>query len=147
MTVVASNPTESPRRAVIENYAGSREIPASCTRCGSTRFLGSGPSLPPDGGMFGMREGAVTSFVCGPCCVQRARTWTCAECGGEGFEGANFCSGCHSVRPDPLPYFVDLDLLAKEERERQRERDALVAEWDREFPGWRSASLGPRERL
>ena len=50
---------------------------------------------------------------------------------------SNFCSTCHELRPDPLPYFVDWDALAKEERERQREHDALVAECDREYPGWR----------
>ena len=141
--MIASNPTESPRRAAYENFAGSREIPVSCTRCGSTRFLGSGPSLPPDGGMFGMREGAVTSFVCGPCCVQRARTWTCAECGGEGFEGANFCSACHSVRPDPLP-FVDEEGLARDQEERARHFASLAAEADREYPGWRTVGLRPR---
>ena len=49
----------------------------------------------------------------------------------------NWCLPCQTYRPDPRPYVPDCDLLAKEERERKREHDALVAEWDREYPGWR----------
>ena len=136
-------PTQPERSAAYENFAGSREIPVSCTRCGSTRYLGPGPSLPPDGGMFGMREGAVTSLVCGPCWAQRARTWTCTACGGEGSEGANFCSACHSVSPDPR-HFADEEAHARDEEERARHIAALAAEADREYPGWRTAGLRRR---
>ncbi|MDG7006111.1 MAG: hypothetical protein JRM86_04180 [Nitrososphaerota archaeon] len=57
----------------------------------------------------------------------------------------NSCLRCGTYRPDPPPYFVDWDLIAKEERERRREAEALAAEWDRECPGWRLAGMR-RER-
>lgn len=123
----------------------SNPIPALCNRCGAEIDVAP-PNLPPSGGTLAARDDpvrgwTVESFVCGACWDRRPRTWTCVPCGGSGPVWSNFCSRCHSVRPDPLPHFVDWDLLAKEQRERQREAEALIAEWDREYPGWR-LSLG-----
>ncbi len=120
------------------------ELPviADCSNCGA-KVAFQPPNLPPSGGALiahddPVRGWTVESFVCGPCWDRRPRTWTCVHCGGSGPISGNFCSQCHHVRPDPLPYVPDWDLIWKEERERRREHDALVAEWDWEYPGWRN---------
>ena len=129
----------------------NQPLVATCKDCGLQVEVHP-PHLPASGGSASFRDDPargweVLEYVCGSCRETRPRTWKCPRCPGTGAVWSNFCSTCHHERPDPLPYVPDPDVLAKEERERKRERDALVAEWDREFPGWRSASLGPRERL
>ena len=126
------------------------ELPiATCKDCGSHQEVGPGMTLPAPGGTLAARDDPVLGwqveyYVCGPCWAKRPRTWQCTRCGGTGPIDGNFCSARHHVRPDPLPYVHDADLLAKEERERKREHDALVAEWDREYPGWRLPPRGSR---
>ena len=122
-------------------------IVATCKDCGTPHAVVPG-QVPPCGGSVAAREDrvrgwAILEFLCGPCWAQRARTWTCTACGGEGSEGANFCSACHSVSPDPLP-FVDEEGLARDDEERARHIAALAAEADREYPGWRTAGLRRR---
>ena len=95
-------------------------IVATCKDCGAPHAVVPG-QVPPCGGTVAAREDRVRGweileFVCGPCWAQRARTWTCTACGGEGFEGANFCSACHSVSPDPR-HFVDEEAHTREEEE------------------------------
>ncbi|MDE1820860.1 MAG: hypothetical protein KGJ23_12595 [Euryarchaeota archaeon] len=126
-------------------------IIAICSVCGA-RVETCPPNLPSTGGFANFHDDPVNgwvveSFVCGACLENRPRTWTCAHCGGSGPEWSNFCSQCHGVRPDPLPYVPDWDLLAKEERERKREHDALAAEWDGGYPEWRMAGSKRSERL
>lgn len=119
-----------------------RKLAAACDRCGSEVIV-QPPNLPPSGGSVTFKANPtsgwqVLGYVCGDCWESRPRTWSCTHCGGSGPIDGNFCSTCHRVRPDPLAYLPDWDAIWKEERERQREHDSLVAEWDREYPGLRS---------
>ncbi len=129
----------------------SNPIAARCDRCG-THVAVMPPNLPSSGGVLNVQEDPengwqVLEFVCGACWDRRPRTWTCIHCGGTGPISGNFCSQCHRVRPDPLPHVPDWDLLWKEEGERQRQHEALIAEWDREHPGWRTTGMRRREPL
>ena len=117
---------------------------AACRNCGTEHALCPGPSLPASGGAISIQGDVVLEFVCGACWEKRPRTWKCSHCGGAGPIDWNFCSTCHHVRPNPLPYVPDWDMIWKEERERQREHDVLVAEWDRECPGWWREMLASR---
>jgi hypothetical protein len=87
---------------------------ANCQTCGTQHKLGPGFSLPESGGALSVHCGVVSEFICGPC--WRARTDRIFAASG----------------PDPY-------LLAKDARERRREGEAVVAQWDREYPGWRFA--------
>lgn len=120
--------------------AQNAPIPACCDRCGSTVEV-TPPSLPPTGGCASFQDDPVAGwqvleFTCGPCWAARRRDCTCVHCGNGGDEFAAWCRGCGWVRPGIPPYIPNWDLLAKEERERRREHDALVAEANREHPGW-----------
>ena len=120
----------------------SEPIVASCRVCGAETQVRP-PNFPLGGGAASFHDDpkcgwVVLDYLCGACWERRPRTWPCAHCGGTGPIDGNFCSRCHHVRPDPLPHVPDWDLIWKEEQERQREHDALVAEWDRDHPGWRS---------
>ena len=120
---------------------------ATCKGCGAPNPVVPG-QVPPCAGSVAARGDRVRGWeilesVCGPCWAQRAGIWTCAACGGEGFEGANFCSACHSVRPDPR-HFADEGAHARDEEEQAREFAAMVVEADREYPGWRTAGLRRR---
>lgn len=126
-------------------------ITTTCREC-STLVEATPPHLPQAGGTIAYQDDltagwSVLSYICGPCWERRPRTWPCTHCGGTGPISGNFCSRCHHVRPDPLPYAPDWDLIWKEERVRREEAEAIAAEWDREYPGWRAAALRGRERL
>jgi hypothetical protein len=126
-------------------------ILATCGHCG-TEVEVQPPNLPSTGGSLLARDDPVRGwlveeYVCGRCWERRPRTWPCTHCGGTGPIWSNFCTKCHAVRPDPLPYVPDWDLIAKEERERKRQHEALVAEWDREYPGWRFAAARTQKRF
>jgi hypothetical protein len=115
----------------------SDPILATCDRCGDQVELHP-PNLLASGGFMAARDDPVEgwqvlSYTCGPCHEKRPRTWACAHCGGTGPIDGNFCSTCHHVRPDPLPYTPDPNLLAKEERERTREAEAILHEAIEEF--------------
>ncbi len=113
-------------------------LKATCSKCGVSHELPSGSSLPESGGALSVHQDRVVEFICGPCWASRpSDDWPCGNCSKANPQWTNYCSGCHQVRPNPRPYVPDWDLIAKEERERKREHDALVAEWDREYPGWR----------
>lgn len=119
-----------------------------CRLCGEEEELGPGFALPESGGAVSVQEDRVTEFICGPC--WRARqpdVWTCAQCGKSNPQWTNYCGGCHQARPDPRPYVPDWDLIAKEQQERQRRAEQQAWEWDQEFPGWRFARAGRRDRL
>lgn len=122
-----------------------------CGRCGS-RVEIRPPNLPASGGFACFRDDPtkgwqVESFTCGPCWNTRRTTWMCVHCGDASYELATRCRGCGRVKPGLPPYQPDWDLIGKEMAERKREVEALAAEWDREYPGWRSQSLGRCERL
>lgn len=122
----------------------SEPFPARCDRCGTTVEV-SPPNLPSSGGALSARDDPVAGWqvlglTCGPCWAVRRTIWTCPHCSDPSYEFVLQCRGCGRAKPGLPPYEPDLDLLAKVERERQREHDALVAEWDREYPGWRTAS-------
>lgn len=124
---------------------------ATCTGC-ATSFEVQPPNLPPSGGSLKacddpVRGWQIEEYVCGLCWERRPRTWDCVHCGGTGPLSSNFCTKCYAVRPDPLPYVPDWGLIWKEERMRREEAEAIAAEWDREFPGWRIAGQRMRDRF
>lgn len=124
-------------------------LEATCGTCGSHVAV-MPPNLPHSGGYATFHDDPsggweVLEFVCGSCWAKRPRSWPCGQCGGTGPVWGNFCSSCHALRPDPVPYVPDWDLIGKEARERKREAEALAAEWDRKYPGWRTAGLRRRE--
>ena len=128
----------------------SNPINAHCDRCG-TRVEILPPNLPPSGGALNaqddpVRGWQVLEFTCGSCWAVRRSTWTCPHCGDASYELAARCRGCGRPTPGLPPYSPDWDLIWKEERERQREHDVLVAEWDRDYPGWRTAGMRRHER-
>ncbi len=109
-----------------------------CATCGTKAEVGPGFSLPESGGALSVQGNVIQEFICGPCWAARPSTdWPCPGCRRANPDWMNWCLSCQTYRPDPRPHYVDWDLIGKEERERQREHDALVAEWDREYPGWR----------
>ncbi len=127
----------------------SNPILVVCDRCGIAVELHP-PDLPPTGGCASFSDDPISGwrvleFVCGPCWESRRRDWTCVHCGDASYELALSCRGCGRARPGVSPYQPDWDSIWKEERERKREHDSLVAEWDREYPGWRSPKS--RDRL
>ena len=126
-------------------------IRATCDRCGVKVEL-TPLNLPPSGGALSAVDDPglgwqFLEFTCGRCWEARALTWTCVHCGDASYELAVRCRGCGRMKPGLPPYQPNLDLLVKEGREREQEHDALVAEWDREYPGWRAASARHCERL
>ncbi len=105
----------------------SEENRARCVSCGVEVSIHP-PNLPPSGG--------AASFHDHP-----ERGWQILEF---------TCGRCWERRPKPLStryYPPDPGQLAKEAHWRQREAEAQVAEWDREYPGWRFQGMRRHERL
>ena len=129
----------------------STTIIAPCEGCGIRVEL-SPPNLPATGGTAMFQDDRVKGwqvlwFTCGPCWAARRTTWTCPHCGDASHELAFRCRGCGREKPGLAPYEPDWDLIGKEVENRRREAEALAAEWDREYPGWRAANLGGHERF
>ena len=125
-------------------------VEAVCSDCGAKVEV-QPPNLPQSGGALSAQDDPVKGrqileFVCGPCWAGRRTSWTCPHCGDASFELALSCRGCGRAKPGRGPYVPDWDLIWKEERMRREEAEAIAAEWDREYPGWRSGLL-KRERL
>ncbi len=129
----------------------SEPIVVICRGCGAEAQVRP-PNLPPGGGAASFHDDpkcgwVVLDYLCGQCWERRLRTWSCTHCGGSGPIDGNFCSKCHRVRPDPLPYVPDWDAIGKEMAERRHEAEALASEWDKEYPGWRLGGGRTRDRL
>ena len=109
-----------------------------CAKCGAEHDAGPGFSLPESGGALSVEGDVVQEFICGPCWAVRPSTdWSCPRCSRPNPDWLNWCLKCGAQRPDPHPSVPDWDLIAKDERDQQREAEAIAAELDRECPGWR----------
>ena len=110
---------------------------AVCRVC-TSRFAVHPPNLPPSGGCasfhdYPARGWQALEFTCGSCWAVRRSTWTCPHCGDASYELALQCRGCGRAKSGLPPYQPDWDLIWKEERERKREAEALLAEAIDEF--------------
>jgi rubredoxin len=126
-------------------------LTATCKDCGSAAEV-TPPTLPASGGALSAQDDPVKGWqvlelVYGSCWERRPRHWICVHCGGSGSEFSNWCDQCGGQRADPRPYVPDWDAIGKEMEERRREAEAIVAEWDRDYPGWRSVQLMCRWRI
>lgn len=121
---------------------------ATCSKCGVTHEFPSRSSLPESGGFLSVHEDRIVEFICGTCWAARPSTdWSCPGCSRANPDWMNWCLSCQTYRPDPRPYVPDWDLIARDERDRKREAESLAAEWDREYPGWRTVGMRRQERL
>jgi NMD protein affecting ribosome stability and mRNA decay len=125
----------------------SERITATCEKCGAEEEFGPGMALPPSGGLLEVEKDAVVRRLCGPCWRARPQAWACPHCDEASSTLALRCRGCGRARPGRGPYVPDWDAIGKEREEERREFEAMVAEADREHPGWRGATARIRERL
>lgn len=106
--------------------------------CGAEHDVGPGFSLPESGEALSVQGDVVQEFICGLCSAARLSTdWSCPRRSRPNPDWLNWCLKCGAQHPDPHLCVPDWDLIEKDERDRQREAEAIAAELDRECPGWR----------